>query len=636
MGQLPSVWLDGAVALPLENYGFVGDLHTGAMIGTDGGVAWLCVPRFDGDACFASLLGDDANGVFRICPVGHYEATQRYLDDTLVLETTFRTPSGVAKITDFMPIREHHARLVRIVEGVEGEVELAVLLVLRFDYGRSIPWARRVARGRSYVVGPQAVLFETPAELESHNQRTEGSITVRAGERVPFVLSFHDSVLPPPRRIDPQVELEGTVEWWRRWVQGASVDFGEFEGLARRSLITLKALTYRPTGGMVAALTTSLPEDPGGSRNWDYRYCWLRDAAFAVEAFLARGSIEEARAWRAWLLRAIAGDARQIQILYGVAGERRIPELELDWLAGYEGSRPVRIGNGAAGQFQMDVYGEVADVLWRMSRAGIKPDTNAWQIQRYLTDFVVGAWREPDDGIWEIRGERQHFTHSKIMAWVAVDRGIKVASLLGESPPAAWVAARHQIREAVLHEGYDERRDSFVQAFGSHELDAAVLLAPLVGFIDPNDPRARSTAAVIGRELSVNGFVQRYAPQGGVDGIGEPEGSFLPCSFWLVQNLALQDRVDEAGELFERGVATANSLGIFSEEYDPVNRRMLGNFAQAFTHVAMLHAAHALLRARRGAAEPAGLQADLLAGSDGQEPGARHGSDEMWLPEGRL
>jgi len=587
-----------AVALPLENYGFVGDLHTAAIVGSDGGVTWLSVPRFDADACLAALLGDDSHGIFRIAPSGPYEVEQAYVPDTLVLETTFRAPSGVAKVVDFMPIRERHARLVRIVEGIQGEVAMEATIVLRFDYGRSIPWVRRVSRGLSFVVGPLAALLETPVSLEGRDQRTVGSFRVRAGERVPFVLSFHDSVLPPPKCIDALLERENVVDWWRRWVNRSTVHFGELEPLARRSLITLKALTYAPSGGMVAALTTSLPEDPGGSRNWDYRFCWLRDAAFAVEAFLARGLTEEARAWRAWLLRAIAGDARQIQILYGVAGERRIPELELEWLPGYENSRPVRIGNAAADQFQMDVYGEVADVLWRMVRAGIRPDENAWQIQRYLTDFVVGSWREPDDGIWEIRGERQHFTHSKIMAWVAIDRGIKVAEAIGVPVPAAWAAARSQVRQAILEEGWDENVGAFTQAFGSTRLDAAVLLAPLVGFIDPNDPRARRTADTIARELSKEGFIQRYEPTAGVDGIGEPEGAFLPCSFWLVQNFALQGRLSEAEELFDRAVRAANPLGIFSEEYEPSKRRMLGNFAQAFTHVAMLHAAHALQRAR--------------------------------------
>ncbi len=580
------------------------------MVGSDGGVAWLCVPRFDADACFASLLGTEENGVFRISPHGPFEATQGYREDTLVLETTFRTPSGEARIVDFMPIREHHARLVRIVEGLAGEVAFDVVLALRFDYGRAIPWVRRTSRGLSFVVGPLAALLETSVPLEGRDQRTVGRFVVRTGERASFVLSFHESVQPPPRRLDPAVSLAQVTEWWRRWVAGATVDFGRFERLARRSMITLKALTYAPTGGMVAALTTSLPEDLGGARNWDYRYCWLRDAAFAVEAFLARGHLDEARAWSGWLLRAIAGDARQIQILYGVAGERRIPEIELGWLVGYEQSRPVRIGNAAAEQFQMDVYGEVADALWRMTRAGIPLDDNAWQILRYLTDFVASSWREPDDGIWEIRGERQHFTHSKIMAWVALDRGIRVAEALGLAVPAGWVAARDQIHATVLAEGWNEKVGAFTQAFGSERLDAAVLLAPLVGFIDPHDPRALRSADTIARALTVEGLVARYEATTGVDGIGEPEGAFLPCTFWLVQNFALQGRLDEAEAYFARAMRAANRLGIFSEEYDPRTRRMLGNFAQAFTHVAMLHAAHALERAGRAAPNATALVSD--------------------------
>jgi GH15 family glucan-1,4-alpha-glucosidase len=583
----------------LEHYGLIGDLHTAAMVSDEGAIEWLCIPRFDSDACFAALLGDEKNGHFTIRPATAYrESSQRYQRDTLVLETEFVTDSGRVKLIDFMPIRESHARIVRIVEGLEGQVEMSVELVLRFDYGLTIPWARRTEDGIVYVSGPYAACFQSEAEVVGRNQTTVGTFTISKGERKRFVLVFYDSTGVVPPEIMPEVELARVREFWRSWVAGTHSDYGDYDNCVRRSLITLKALTYAPTGGIVAALTTSLPEVIGGSRNWDYRFCWLRDAAFALYAFLQRGHGVEARSWRAWLLRAVAGYADQLQIMYGLAGERRIPELELDWLPGYMGSKPVRIGNAASGQFQLDVYGEVADVLYQMLVAGIRHDGNAWEIQKYLTNHVVSVWEEPDDGIWEIRGERQHFTHSKIMAWVALDRSIKSLELLGaDGPKDLWMEVRDRIKDRVLKEGYNESVGAFTQAFGSDKLDAAVLLAPIVGFIDANDPKMVSTVERIRKDLTIEGFVMRYRAEAGVDGIGEPEGVFLPCSFWLVENLALQNRLDEAQELLHKLISTANPLGIFTEEYDPVNKVMLGNFAQAFTHVGLVNAVRRVIDA---------------------------------------
>jgi GH15 family glucan-1,4-alpha-glucosidase len=579
------------MSVPLERYGFIGDLHTAALVSDEGSIDWLCVPRFDSDACFAKLLGDDANGCFAVRPQGRFRSEQSYEEHTLVLVTRFTTESGTAQLTDFMPIREQHARIVRIVEGVEGTVDFEVDLALRFDYGAAIPWARRVQRGRSFVLGPHAALLETEVALEGQDFRTVGRFRVHQGERVSFVLTFYDSVEEPPNRIDPLASLRRTRSYWREWVERTEKDYGRYDQMVRRSLITLKALTYAPTGGMVAALTTSLPEAIGGSRNWDYRYCWLRDAAFALAGFLEAGHIHAPRAWREWLLRAVAGSAEQLQIMYGVAGERRIPELELDWLPGYEDSRPVRIGNAASGQFQMDVYGEVADVLHRMLTHGILHDANAWEIQRYLTDHVVKVWEQPDDGIWEIRGERRHFTYSKVMAWVTLDRGIRSMELLGvEGSRTLWRRERDRIRTRVLADGFNEKVGAFTQYLGGETLDASVLLAPIVGFIDANDPRMRATIDRIRTDLSLQGLVMRYEPQAGVDGIDEPEGVFLPCSFWLVENLAMTGQLDEAEELLEQLIGTANGLGIYSEEYDPSGRRMLGNFAQAFTHVGLVGA----------------------------------------------
>nr|WP_276976400.1 glycoside hydrolase family 15 protein [Ferrimicrobium acidiphilum] len=588
------------MSLGLEQCGLIGDLHTGAVVSDEGAIEWLCVPRFDSDACFARLLGDDSNGYFQVVPdLPILRREQAYEKDTLVLTTTYHTETGSVRLLDFMPIREEHARIVRIVQGLSGYVDMKVTLSLRFDYGVSIPWARHIERGLSFVLGPSAVLLESDVEMHGEDMISVGSFRVRKGQDAEFVLVFYGSTEAIPRVVRPREELTRTRAFWRGWVTGAKEDYGRYEDIVRRSMITLKALTYSPTGGMVAALTTALPEQIGGSRNWDYRFCWLRDATFALYGFLQRGHPVEARAWRSWLLRAIAGNAEQLQVMYGVAGERRLPELELDWLQGYRNSRPVRIGNAASGQFQLDIYGEVADVLHQMLNHGIKPDENAWEIQRYLTDHVVSVWEQPDDGIWEIRGDRKHFTHSKIMAWVAIDRGIRTLDLLGyDGPRELWDQERTRLAERIYDQGYNEQLGSFVQSFGSDRLDASVLLAPIMGFIDPKDPRMISTVERIREDLSSGGFILRYQPDGGVDGIDEPEGVFLPCSFWLVENLALQDRVDEAEELLDRLIGVANNLGIYSEEYDPTQKIMLGNFAQAFTHVGLVNAVQRVVHAK--------------------------------------
>ncbi|WP_298207420.1 glycoside hydrolase family 15 protein [Ferrimicrobium sp.] len=589
------------MSLGLEHCGLIGDLHTGAVVSDEGAVEWLCVPRFDSDACFARLLGDDSNGFFQIAPdPPTFRHEQAYEKGNLVLTTTFHTETGSVRLLDFMPIREEHARVVRIVQGLAGYVDMKASLSLRFDYGVAIPWVRHIDRGLSFVLGPNAVLLESSVEFEGEDMTSVSRFRVREGEETDFVLVFYGSTESIPRQVRPREELTRTRAFWRGWIAEAREDYGQYDGAVRRSMITLKALTYAPTGGMVAALTTALPEQIGGSRNWDYRYCWLRDATFALYGFLQRGHPVEARAWRSWLLRAIAGSADQLQIMYGVAGERRIPELELDWLKGYCDSRPVRIGNAASGQFQLDVYGEVADVLYQMLNHGLKPDQDAWEIQRYLTDHVVSVWEQPDDGIWEIRGERQHFTYSKIMAWVAIDRGIRTLDLLGyDGPRNLWDRERTRLSERILNEGYNEKLGSFVQAFGSDRLDASVLLAPIMGFIDAKDPRMISTVARLQKDLATDGFILRYQPDAGVDGIDEPEGVFLPCSFWLVENLAMQGRVDEAEEMLEKLIGVANPLGIYSEEYDPAERRMLGNFAQAFTHVGLVNAVQKVVHARQ-------------------------------------
>jgi GH15 family glucan-1,4-alpha-glucosidase len=589
------------MAAPIEDYALIGDTHTAALVSREGSIDWLCLPRFDSPACFAALLGDRSNGRWLLAPAGPArEVRRRYQGDTLVLETEYRTDEGIVRVVDCMPPRQWDPDVARIVEGVSGRVPMRMELTIRFDYGSIVPWVRHIDGALHAVAGPDSVWLRTPVPVRGENWTTMADFTVAEGERVPFMLTWHASHRPAPRRIDPVQALGDTEAWWGEWA--SRIDYrGGWQDAVIRSLLTLKALTYAPTGGIVAAPTTSLPEQLGGVRNWDYRYCWLRDATFTLSALMMAGLADEAKAWREWLLRAVAGQPRQMQILYGVAGERRITEQELDWLGGYEGSRPVRIGNAAVRQFQLDVYGEVMDTLHLGRHIGLESDSWTWDLQRALLEFLESSWREPDEGIWEIRGPRRHFTHSKVMAWVALDRAIKAVELSGlEGPVDRWRAARGELHDEVCREGYDRERDSFVQYYGAKHLDASLLLIPLVGFLSPHDPRVRGTVEAIERELLQDGFVLRYptGPAGeAVDGLPGREGAFLACTFWLADNYALIGRLQDARKLFERLLDLRNDVGLLAEEYDPVSGRQLGNFPQAFSHVPLVNTAMHLTEA---------------------------------------
>jgi GH15 family glucan-1,4-alpha-glucosidase len=580
----------------IEDYGLIGDLQTAALVGRDGSIDWACFPRFDSGACFAALLGTTDHGRWLIAPrADAWSSGRRYRENTLILETEWETESGKARVLDFMPPRGKAPDIVRIVEGVRGEVEMTSELVIRFDYGSTLPWMRRLdGDTRAAVAGPDALCFRSPVEHRGENMRTIGEFTVREGDRVPFALTWYPSNEDPPERIDPEQALQDTVDYWTGWVKQCEYD-GTWKEAVRQSLIVLKALTYAPTGGIVAAPTTSLPERIGGERNWDYRYCWLRDATLVLLAFINAGFLEEAAAWRTWLLRAAAGDPSALQIMYGVGGERRLTEMTLDWLPGYERSRPVRAGNAASAQFQLDVFGEVLDAMHQGRVHELERSQEAWSLQRRLLAFLENAWKEPDDGIWEVRGRRRHFTHSKVMAWVAFDRGVRAVERFGRSGPAdRWRAARDEIQREVCERGFDRELNSFTQTYSSKRLDASLLVLPLVGFLPADDSRMVGTVAAIERELYADGFVYRYAGDAEgekIDGLPAGEGAFLPCTFWLADNFALQGRMDEAEELFERLLSTRNDLGLLAEEWDPASRRQLGNFPQAFTHVALVNSA---------------------------------------------
>jgi GH15 family glucan-1,4-alpha-glucosidase len=580
----------------IEDYGLIGDTQTAALVGRDGSIDWLCLPRFDSAACFAALLGGPENGRWKIAPADpRSRSTRRYRDGSLVLETEFHTSTGVVRIIDSMPTRLDDPDVVRVVEGVSGSVAMHMELILRLDYGRIIPWVRRLDGRLQAVSGPDA-LYLTSTGVEPHGEglTTVSDFTISRGQHVSFSLRWHPSHLPPPPAIEPSWATETTDHWWRDWSSRCTYR-GPWRDAVSRSLITLKALTYEPTGGIVAAPTTSLPEQHGGVRNWDYRYCWLRDATFALYALNIGGYHHEAVAWRDWLLRAVAGHPSQMQIMYGPAGEQRLTEVELPWLTGYENASPVRIGNAASEQFQLDVYGEVMDALHVARRNGMAPDESTWQLQRSLISFVEDHWYEPDNGIWEVRGPRQHFTHSKVMAWVAIDRAIKSVERYGtDGPVDDWRKLRAHIHDEVCREGFDASRGTFTQYYGSTGLDASLLMIPLVGFLPATDPRMRGTVEAIERELSDDGFVLRYKTDDGVDGLPEGEGTFLPCNFWLVDNLALLGRTDDARERFERLLALRNDLGLLAEEYDPRQKRMLGNFPQALSHVGLVNSAQNL------------------------------------------
>jgi GH15 family glucan-1,4-alpha-glucosidase len=593
------------VAGRIEDYALIGDLQTAALVGRDGGIDWLCLPRFDSAACFAALLGDRDNGRWRLAPDGATECTSRgYRGDTLVLDTVWETPTGTVKVTDFMPQRDRAPDVVRIVEGVSGEVAMRGELTLRFDYGSVVPWMRRTDHHRVAIAGPDSVWLrsEPPLPMYGRDMRTYADFTVSAGERVAFVLTWHPSHERRPRRVEPFAALEQSVADWEEWSARCRYE-GPWRSAVLRSLITLKALTYAPSGGIAAAATTSLPEEIGGVRNWDYRYCWLRDAALTLNALVAGGYLDEAQAWRDWLLRAVAGDPADLQIMYGIAGERRLPEYEVPWLKGYEGSAPVRIGNAAAGQLQLDVYGEVLDSLFLARVRGLNDEAHAWNLQRTLMDFLESKWREPDEGLWEVRGPRRHFVHSKVMAWVAADRAVRTVEaqprLKGDA--ARWRSMRAQVHAEVCEKGYDARRNTFTQSYGSAELDAATLLIPQVGFLPPTDRRVAGTVEAVRRELDLGGFVRRYTPDSGaVDGLPGGEGAFLACSFWLADALHTTGRRQEAAALFEKLLGLRNDVGLLAEEWDPVARRQLGNFPQAFSHIGLVNTALTLSGAQNG------------------------------------
>ena len=582
----------------IEDYALIGDLQAAALVERGGSIDWLCFPRFDSGACFAALLGKPENGRWLLAPDGDGEPVRRYLHDTMVLETTWETADGTARVFDFMPPRGKAPDVVRIVEGVRGTVRMRSELVIRFEYGHVVPWVRREGDTRFAVAGPDALCFRTPAHTRGENMQTISEFTIEEGERIPFALTYYPSHEDAPARIDPEVALAETETFWREWNGKCTVDLEpEWRDLLHRSLMVLKTLIYAPTGGIVAAPTTSLPEWIGGVRNWDYRYCWLRDATLTLLALLQAQHVDEAMEWRRWLLRAAAGDPADLQIMYGVAGERRLTEFELPWLPGYEGSAPVRVGNAASEQLQIDVYGEVMDALYQARARGLGKEPHAWALQKTLLGYLEHAWHRPDDGIWEIRGERRHFVHSKVMAWVAFDRAVRTVEEQGlDGPVDEWRRVRDAIHADVCKQGFDRKRGSFVQSYGSKELDASLLMLPLVGFLPASDPRIRGTIEAIEADLLQDGLVLRYRTHHeGVDGLPAGEGVFLPCSFWLVDCYELIGRHDEAHALFDRVVALGNDLGLLSEEYDPVEQRLLGNFPQAFTHLALVNSAFNVL-----------------------------------------
>jgi GH15 family glucan-1,4-alpha-glucosidase len=579
----------------IEDYALLGDLQTAALVGRDGSIDWCCFPRFDSGACFAALLGDRRNGRWLLAPAAEALRTERrYRRDTLILETVYETAEGAVRVIDFMPPRGRDPDIVRIVEGIRGRVAMRFELIIRFDYGHVVPWVRRVDSTLLAIAGPDALALRTPVDVHGEDLTTVAEFAVEAGVRIPFVLTWFPSYEPLPAPIDPEIALAESESYWREWAQ-SQAHMGDYDEEIHQSLLVLKALTYQPTGGIVAAPTTSLPEWIPGVRNWDYRFCWLRDATLTLLAMLAAGYRDEALAWYEWLVRAVAGDPAQVQILYGIAGERRIDERELEWLPGFEHECPVRIGNAASTQRQLDVYGEVLDAFYQTRAQGGDGSEYGWALLRHLLAWLEDGWREKDAGIWEVRGPDRHFTHSKVMAWVAFDRAVRLHEEFDhDGPIERWRQLRDEIKAQVLAEGWSERKQAFTQSYGSDALDASILMLPLVGFLPVTDPRIVSTVEAIQRELTVDGLVLRYRTEGDVDGLPPGEGVFLACSFWLVEVLALQGRREEARALFERLLRLRNDVGLLAEEYDPIARRQLGNFPQALTHLALVEAAIAL------------------------------------------
>ncbi|HYJ12219.1 MAG TPA: glycoside hydrolase family 15 protein [Thermomicrobiales bacterium] len=577
----------------IEDYGMLADLQTAALVRRDGSLDWCCFPRFDSPAAFAAIVGDAGNGRWLIAPAHDVLSTsRRYRDDTFILETTHVTASGTVRITDFMPIRDEHADIVRIVEGVAGTVAMTFDLAIRFDYGDVVPWVRRVDGARVATAGPDAIALRTPVELHGKDLTTVAEFLVREGERLEFMLTWYPSHMSPPPAIDVPAALARTEAFWQDWSARSGID-GRYPVAVDRSLLVLKALTYGPTGGLVAAPTTSLPEWIGSVRNWDYRYCWLRDASLTLVAMMRAGHSDEAEAWRDWLLRAIAGDPERLQIMYGIAGERHLAERELEHLRGFADSRPVRIGNAASEQLQLDVYGEVVDALYLALVHGAPPSHFASALIRHMLDWLGSNWRRKDAGIWEVRGPIRHFTHSKVMAWVAFDRAVKLHEEFGmDGPVANWRAIRDEIHADVLAHAWSEKRQAFAQAYGTDELDASVLMMSVMGFLSADDPRMVATVAAVEQGLMEDGLLLRYRSTG-KDGDGLPpgEGTFLACSFWFVETLVLQGETARAQDLFDRLLTLQNDLGLLAEEYDPVAGQQLGNFPQAFSHLALVNAA---------------------------------------------
>jgi len=577
----------------LEDYALIGDCETAALVGNDGSIDWLCWPRFDSDACFAALIGGDDNGHWKIAPRDKITCVRRqYRDATLILETDFECASGSVKVIDFMPPRGACSDIVRLVQGVRGRVGVCMQLVLRFGYGALVPWVTRLPDGTlRAIAGPDMVVLRTSAPIRGEDLKTVAEFEIAEGEVVPFVLTYGPSHLDPPRPIDVNAALGETETFWSQWISRLDVH-GPWRDAIRRSLVTLKALTFAPTGGIVAAPTTSLPEQLGGARNWDYRYCWVRDATLSLLALMNAGFYDEARAWRDWLLRAVAGSPDQMQIMYGLAGERRLSEWEVPWLTGFRDSKPVRVGNAAYRQLQLDIYGELMDALHHARRGGLASNESGWSLQCALLQRLERTWQEPDEGIWEIRGPRQAFTYSKVMAWVAFDRAVKSVEEFGlEGPADRWRQLRDQIHRQVCEKGFDRARNSFVQSYGSAQLDASLLLLPQLGFLPAHDPRVLGTIAAIERTLLHDGFVARYDTGTTVDGLPPGEGTFLACTFWLADAYVLTGRMDDARALFERLLAIRNDVGLLAEEYDVHEKCLVGNFPQAFSHVALINSA---------------------------------------------
>jgi GH15 family glucan-1,4-alpha-glucosidase len=588
----------------IEDYALIGDCETAALVGKDGSLDWLCLPRFDSGACFAALLGTPEHGRWQIAPAGEVrKVSRRYREGTIILETTFETDEGVVTLIDGMAIRAEQPVLIRCVRGDRGQVLMKLHLVLRFDYGSIVPWVTELEEGGiRAIAGPDTVFVRTQVPLQGENHSTIAEFTVAEGQQVPFMLSWRASHERDQRFGDPMRLLRKAESAWRKWSKGCECA-GPWGEQMLRSLLTLKALTFAPTGGVVAAPTMSLPEQLGGVRNWDYRLCWIRDATFTLYALMAAGYKEEAQAWRQWLLRAAAGNPDKLQIMYGLGGERRLMEWEVDWLPGYEGSRPVHVGNGAYQQFQLDVYGELLDAMYQSRRVGLPLEPAAWDLEKAIVSFLESAWKQPDEGIWEVRGPRRHFTHSKVMAWVAFDRAIKMVEKLDvEGPVNRWRTLRDTVHNEVCTQGFDSNKNSFVQHYGSTEPDASLLMIPLVGFLPADDPRVAGTVACIERELLHDGFVQRYKTHPEIDGLPPGEGVFLPCTFWLADNYVMLGRQKEAERVFERLLGLCNDVGLISEEYDPQTGRLVGNFPQAFTHVGLINTA---MNLRRQANHPA-------------------------------